>query len=294
MNGDMVTFPGLGLEFEFSRVAFTFFGRNVYWYGIIIACGFLLAVIYAYARCKQFGITGDDIITMLIFAVPISIICARAYYVIFYYSLYNGDFLKMIRISDGGLAIYGGIIGAVATVVVFCRVRKIRTGAFLDLGSLGLLIGQGIGRWGNFANKEAHGGVTDSFLRMGIYENGKLIYVHPTFLYESAWCLLGLLLLHIYTKRGKRNYDGKIFAMYLAWYGFGRFFIEGLRTDSLYLFSTGIRVSQLLAALCVVGAVIYLAINARRPHDPQLMQVNILKNKENAEMMEENNDGDNN
>ena len=175
MNGDMVTFPGLGLEFEFSRVAFTVFGRNIYWYGIIIACGFLLAVIYAYARCKQFGITGDDIITMLIFAVPISIICARAYYVIFYYSLYNGDFLKMIRISDGGLAIYGGIIGAVATVVVFCRVRKIRTGAFLDLGSLGLLIGQGIGRWGNFANKEAHGGVTDSFLRMGIYENGKLI-----------------------------------------------------------------------------------------------------------------------
>jgi len=269
-----ISFPELGLSFNPSRVAFSIGSKAIYWYGIIIAVGFLLAVIYAIKRSEQFGLTQDNIIDMLICAVPSAVVCARLYYCIFRWDLYRDNPISMLYVWEGGLAIYGGVIGAVLAVVIFTKVTKIRTAAMLDVGGLGLMIGQSIGRWGNFINREAHGGLTDSFLRMGLTDGaGATVYVHPTFLYESLWNILGFVILHFYSKR--RRYDGQIFVMYLGWYGLGRMFIEGLRTDSLYLGSTNLRVSQLLAGLCVVFAVFFLFYNkVFREHEPKELYVN--------------------
>lgn len=279
---NIVNFPGLGLSFELNRVAFSIFGHSVYWYGIIIAFGFLLAVFYCYQVAHRFGIDKEAIIDMLFFAVPLSIIGARAYYVIFYLDLYkdpDGSFNwgRAVAIWDGGLAIYGAVIMAVLTVVVFSKVRKINTLAFLDLGSFGLLIGQSIGRWGNFMNVEAYGGVTDVAWRMSaeriantlknkglleseqIYQaimNGEL-GVHPTFLYESLWNALGFVLLCVIAKKWRKT-DGQMFLSYLIWYGLGRAVIEGLRTDSLYFFNTGIRTSQMLGLVSALAALVWL------------------------------------
>ena len=269
-----ISFPELGLSFNPSRVAFSIGSKAIYWYGIIIAVGFLLAVIYAIKRSEQFGLTQDNIIDMLICAVPSAVVCARLYYCIFRWDLYRDNPISMLYVWEGGLAIYGGVIGAVLAVIIFTKVTKIRTAAMLDVGGLGLMIGQSIGRWGNFINREAHGGLTDSFLRMGLTDGaGATVYVHPTFLYESLWNILGFVILHFYSKR--RRYDGQIFVMYLGWYGLGRMFIEGLRTDSLYLGSTNLRVSQLLAGLCVVFAVFFLFYNkVFREHEPEELYVN--------------------
>ena len=279
---NQVTFPGLGLEFELNRVAFPLFGHDVYWYGIIIACGFALAVVYCYCTAYRFGIDRECIFDMLIFAVPLSILGARAYYVIFYLDLFkNADgslnWGRAIAIGDGGLAIYGAVIVAVAVVVVFCRVRKMNTLAFLDMGCYGLLIGQIVGRWGNFMNVEAYGSVTKLPWRMageavakGLWRDGYLdtqaaysavvngeLGVHPTFLYESLWNLVGFALLIVVAHKW-RKVDGQMFLSYMLWYGVGRFFIEGLRTDSLYFFNTGIRTSQMLALVFAVGAAVWL------------------------------------
>lgn len=269
-----ISFPGLGLSFNPSRVAFSIGGKSFYWYGVIIAVGFLLAVVYAARRCKQFGITQDQLIDMLICAVPSAIVCARAYYCLFQWELYRDDPIRVLYIWEGGLAIYGGIIGAVLAVLIYTKVKKIRTAAMLDIGGLGLLIGQSIGRWGNFINREAFGSATDSFFRMGLTDvSGKVIYVHPTFLYESIWNALGLLILHFFSK--KRKYDGQVFVAYLGWYGLGRMFIEGLRTDSLYFFGTNLRISQLVAGLCVIFAVVFLFYNkVFREHDVEDLYVN--------------------
>lgn len=269
-----ISFPALGLSFDPSRVAFSIGGKHFYWYGVIIAVGFLLAVLYAARRCRQFGITQDQLIDMLICAVPSAIVFARAYYCIFQWQLYRDDPIRVLFIWEGGLAIYGGVIGAVLAVLVYTKVRKISTAAMLDIGGLGLLIGQSIGRWGNFINREAFGSTTDSFLRMGLTDiSGATTYVHPTFLYESLWNALGLLLLHFFSK--KRKYDGQVFVAYLGWYGLGRLFIEGLRADSLYFFGTNLRVSQLVAGLCVIFAVVYLFYNkVFREHDPEALYVN--------------------
>lgn len=258
-----ISFPNLGIELNPSPVAFSLFGKDIYWYGVIIATGFILAVIYALARDRQFGLTDDNILDMLFAAVPTAIVCARAYYCLFYWDHYADDPISVLYIWEGGLAIYGGVIGAVAAVLIFCKVKKLPAGPLMDIGGLGLLIGQLIGRWGNFINREAHGAVTDSFLKMGIADKtGTVTYYQPTFLYESVWNLIGFILLHFYSK--KRKFDGEIFALYVAWYGLGRAWIEGLRTDSLYLFGTGIRVSQLLAIASCLGAVGYLVLVYRR------------------------------
>ena len=271
MLSSVITFPNLGISVNPSRVAFTVFGKDVYWYGIIIAVGFILAVVYALRRCGQFGLTEDDILDMLFVTVPAAIICARLYYCIFYWDLYRDNPISILYIWEGGLAIYGGIIGASVAVVVFCKVKKLPVGPMLDIGGLGLLIGQMIGRWGNFINREAHGSVTDSFLKMGLEDAvGNVTYYHPTFLYESLWNLVGFVLLHFYSRR--RKFDGEVFCLYVAWYGLGRAWIEGLRTDSLYLFHTGIRVSQLLAVvsfLVAVGLVAYVRIR-KKPQPGQL------------------------
>ena len=268
-----ISFPGLGLSFNPSRVAFSIGSKDIYWYGIIIAVGFLLAVFYAIRRSEQFGLTQDNIIDMLICAVPLAIICARAYYCVFSWDMYKENPIRVLYIWEGGIAIYGGIIGAVIGLLIYTKIKKVSTGAMLDIGGLGLLIGQSIGRWGNFINREAHGGLTDSFLRMGITDAaGNTVYVHPTFLYESLWNALGLLLLHFYSK--KRKYDGQVFTMYVGWYGLGRVVIEGLRTDSLYVFGTNLRASQLLAGICIVAAGILLFYNKIfKEHDPEELYV---------------------
>ncbi|MBP3313187.1 MAG: prolipoprotein diacylglyceryl transferase [Oscillospiraceae bacterium] len=259
-----ILFPNLGIRVDPNQLVFPGVPvlGNIHWYGLIIGIGLVLAAIYGMKRAKQFGLTDDHILTMLLYAVPISIICARAYYCIFYWELFQDDPITCLYIWDGGIAIYGAIIGAVATVVVYCKVTKISVGAMMDIGALGLLIGQSIGRWGNFFNREAFGEVTDSFLKMGLYDwSGNLNYYHPTFFYESAWNAVGFILLHFYSKH--RKFDGEVFSLYAAWYGIGRFFIEGLRTDSLYLFSTGIRVSQLVGIVsfvCALGFFLYMRL----------------------------------
>lgn len=281
-----ISFPGLGLSFNPSRVAFSIGSKPIYWYGIIIAAGFLLAVYYAMRRADQFGLTQDNIIDMLICAVPLAIIGARAYYCLFSWNLYKDDPIRVLYIWEGGLAIYGGVIGAVIGLFLYTKVKKVKTSALLDIGGLGLLIGQSIGRWGNFMNREAFGAQTDSFLRMGLTDaNGATIYVHPTFLYESVWNAIGLLILHFYSKR--RKFDGQIFLMYLGWYGLGRMFIEGLRTDSLYVGASNLRVSQLLAGICFLAVVIFLVYDKIfREHDPRDLYVNQVAQRKAAEAVE--------
>ena len=287
-----ITFPGLGLTFHIDRVAFTIFGKDIYWYGIIIACGFLVAVAFCTWQSKHYGIKQDDLIDLLFFAVPLSIIGARLYYIIFYFSLFQTevdgqlvpDFGKMIAIWDGGLAIYGGIIAAVITAAVFCKVRKIKFGALADVGCFGLLIGQAVGRWGNFVNQEAFGGPTGLPWRMGLTVGNTYMEVHPTFLYESAWNVVGFFLLW-YAARHWRKFDGQIFLGYIAWYGIGRAIIEGMRTDSLYffglrLFGVPIRTSQVLAAVSALAAIAILVWQFTRKHPPEELYVNQVKAKE--------------
>ena len=273
-----ITFPGLGIEIDPSQ-GFTIPGTQfeIKWYGVIIALGVLLAVLYAMRRAKDFGLTGDDILNMLLVGLPCAIVGASLYYVSFEWARFCGKgiaWYQFLNIREGGLAIYGGVIGASLALILYCGLSKKRRAKMLpsfDIIGLGLLIGQAIGRWGNFFNREAHGGVTDSFLRMGIIENGQLIYVHPTFLYESLWNLIGLALIHFLSK--KRKFDGQVFLYYIIWYGLGRAWIEGLRTDSLYW--GPFRVSQILAAvscLLAVGVLLYVLL-VKRP-DPAKMLVN--------------------
>ena len=275
-----ITFPNLGISVNPSRVAFNVLGKDIYWYGIIIAAGFLLAVIYAMRRAPSFGLTEDNILDMLFVAVPLAIVCARLYYCIFYWDLYRDNPIAILYVWEGGLAIYGGVIGAVIGVAIFCRVKKLPIGPLLDVGCRGLVIGQMIGRWGNFMNREAHGAITDGFFKMGIADAaGNVTYYQPTFLYESVWNLVGFVALHFYSKR--RKFDGEVFLLYLAWYGLGRAWIEGLRTDSLYLFNTGIRVSQLLAALsCVAAIAVLVYVRVVRKPQPEKLYVNRIAQDE--------------
>lgn len=255
-----ISFPLFGDHFVMNPPTyFLVFGRPVYWYAVIIALGFLLAIFYILKRRSDFGLTQDNILDMFIICVPLGIIGARLYYVIFNSADYfgPGKWLNIIKIWEGGLAIYGGVIAATIGLFIYSRRKKIPVAVFFDVGALGLLIGQAIGRWGNFMNREAFGGMTDLPWKMGLTSQSGTIYVHPTFLYESLWNVLGFILIHIFSKK-HRKYDGQIFLLYLAWYGLGRFWIEGLRTDSLYLGSTDIRISQLIAALSFAAAVFIL------------------------------------
>lgn len=272
-----VSFPGLGLTINVKDIAFRVFGWPIHWYGIIIAAGFLLAVMYCSRKADIYGIEQDDIVDLLLYAVPLCIIGARFYYIIFYLDLFRDgegklEFGKMVRIWDGGLAIYGAVIMAIIVALIFCKRRGIRFLSLADLGVFGLLIGQSVGRWGNFVNVEAYGGLTDLPWRMGIYDTVDGVYqymeVHPTFLYESLWNLAGFLLLAFVIAK-HRKFNGQLFWSYLAWYGLGRAWIEGLRTDSLYFFSTGLRVSQILAIVSCLAAVVVLIVQLCRPHDPE-------------------------
>ena len=277
-----IQFPSLGLEMNPPR-GFPLFGFDIRFYGVVIAVGLLLAVMYGLKRSKQFGLKEDDILDGVLGIVPFAIICARLYYCIFSWDSYKAEPLKILYIWEGGLAIYGGVIGAAIGVVVFALIKrkKVRLSAVLDLVAIAFLIGQSIGRWGNFFNREAFGAETDSFLRMGLMNKvtEQYIYVHPTFLYESLWNLVGFIALHFLSKR--RQYDGQIALGYVFWYGLGRTFIEGLRADSLYWGS--FRVSQLLAAISCFAAAIALIALTFKKHDKAKLFVNVVAAREAAE-----------
>ncbi len=270
-NLGTISFPFLGLELDPGRY-FTLGPLTVHYYGAIIALGLLLAVFYGSRRSKEFGIKEDDLMDGVLWVTPFAILCARAYYVAFSWAEYADNPISMLYIWNGGLAIYGGVLGAVAGVIIFCKIKKIKITALLDLVLLGFLIGQSIGRWGNFFNREAFGAETDSLFRMGLTNvvTGVTYYVHPTFLYESLWNALGFVILHFASKY--RRYDGQVALGYAAWYGLGRCFIEGLRQDSLWW--GPFRVSQLLAGISLVTAVSVLAWQSFKPHDPKDLFVN--------------------
>ena len=276
-NYTNISFPSLGLEMNPPK-GFSLFGLDIRFYGIIIALGLLLAVIYGLKRRKQFGLSEDDILDGVLCIVPFAIICARAYYCAFAWDEFAANPIRVLYIWEGGIAIYGGVLGAVIGIIVYCLIKKLKIGAVLDLVLLGFLLGQAIGRWGNFFNREAFGAETDSFLRMGLMNavTGGYTYHHPTFLYESLCNLAGFVLMHFLSKI--RRYDGQIALGYAAWYGLGRAFIEGLRTDSLYWGT--FRVSQVLAAGTCFLAVAALLILAFFPHDRKKMQVCITANRE--------------
>lgn len=270
-----ITFPSIGLTLDPS-IGFSLGSMEIHWYGVIIAIGLLLAVLYGCRRAQKFGLTDNDLIDGVLCIVPFAVLCARAYYCIFEWKTYADNPISVLYVWEGGLAIYGGVIGAAIGIVVFALVKKskVKLTAVLDITSLGFLIGQSIGRWGNFINREAYGAETESFLRMGLVNKvtGAVKYYHPTFLYESVWNIVGFVLLHFLSK--KRKYDGQIALGYVAWYGLGRAMIEGLRTDSLYL--GPIRVSQLLAAVSCVAAVIVLIVMSFKKHDPDKLFVNVV------------------
>lgn len=278
MSEAAISFPILGEGFSLDfKPYFTIFGWDFHWYGIIIAIGFLLAVIYALKRAPRFGLNEDNIIDLMIYSVPVAIVGARLYYVVFYEWSFEGslwaNLWRIIKIWEGGLAIYGGIIFAFFGALFFARSKKVKFGAVADIAALGLLIGQAVGRWGNFINREAYGYRTNVPWKMGLTNQYGTFYYHPTFLYESLWNILGFVLLHFYSK--KRKFDGEVFVMYLGWYGLGRIYIESLRQDSLFLFGTGLRVSQVVALICIILSVVTLAYNRiGRTHEPEELWVN--------------------
>lgn len=278
---NIISFPGLGIgEFELDPVAFRIplpwtDGKShpIMWYGIIITLAMIIGFAVAHRKSKYEDVKSDDIFDLAIFLIIFSMVGARLYYVLMKLEDFD-SFYEVIAVWNGGLAIYGGVIAGIITIFVFSRLKKISTAKLLDLAAPGLIIGQSIGRWGNFCNAEAHGTVTELPWRMGIIKDGigTMQYYHPTFLYESLWNLLGFILIMCFYK--KKKYNGQVALWYLVWYGIGRFFIEGLRTDSLYLlksvFGETIRVSQMVAALCAIGGIIALAVLGKRAKQARL------------------------
>ncbi len=264
----MIGFPGLGIDsFQMNPIVFSVGGFSLHWYGLIIAIGFLLAVVYCLKKSKNFGITQDEFIDMLIYAVPMAIIGARLYYVIFSWSEFKNNFGNIIRIWDGGLAIYGAVIMAVITCCVFCWVRRIKPTAMLDLGAGGLLIGQAIGRLGNFVNVEVYGGETTLPWRMTV--GNSPVGHHPLFFYELLWNLVGFLLINMLSKR--RKFNGELILVYCAWYGIGRGVLEGMR-ESTYILKIAdtIAVSQLVGFLTGIFAIVLIFYNfIFKSHNPE-------------------------
>lgn len=282
-----------GIDITLKPIAFSLslFGRqwDVYWYGILIALGFLLAIVYGWTNAKRFDIDKDKMLDVVLVAAPVAIFCARLYYVIF-------DGVKCESIADffgfgnnsgvAGIAIYGAVIGAFLSGGLMCKLKKIKIADMFDLASLGFLIGQGIGRWGNFVNQEAYGSFTNSSFwgmesNKTIAEMGEGL-VHPCFLYESIWCILGFFIIHKLSK--KRKFSGEVFLMYCAWYGFGRGFIEILRTDSLMW--GNIKISCLLAFLLCAASVTAIIV-IRNKMKPEKEYVSVF-----SENLEEENETD--
>ncbi len=270
-----VAFPGLGIgEFQLNKIAFTLFGKlEVRWYGLIITTGIILAVLYCAYRSAECGVTKDDLLDMALYTVIFGVLGARLYYVLMTIGTHSyKSIIDVFAIWEGGLAIYGGVIAGASTICIYCYLKKIRILSALDMAAPAVMIGQFMGRWGNFFNGEAYGyEVPESsplyFLRMGLTPNinssVRMDYFHPTFLYESVWNIIGFLIINALFR--KRKFDGQVALMYFTWYGFGRMWIEGLRTDSLYL---GVfRVSQVIGFVCFIlcGTLLVLGlVRARR------------------------------
>lgn len=275
-----ISFPGLFGDWSINPdPKLIDIGNGIYWYGVMICLGVILALLFCAKQAPRYGIKEDDIYEFVIWVLPFSLVGARIYYVIFYMDLYRNaegglDWARAVAIWDGGAAIYGAIIAAVIVLIVFAKLKKLSIGALMDVGVMGLFIGQAVGRWGNFFNREAFGTATDLPWRMRLWLTPTLsVDVHPTFLYESLWNLAGLLIVWLILSR-LRSFDGENACFYFGWYAFGRFWIEGLRTDSLYLFGwtiggEPIRVSQALSLVIFVTAVAVLVIRRSRHPDPE-------------------------
>ena len=296
---NLVQFPGLGLSFEINRVALSIGGFNIYWYGVCIAFGICLALVFAFRHSIEFGVDPDSMVDVILIGIVLGIVSARAYYVAMAPFKYESIW-EMIAIRDGGLAIYGGIIGGFLFGGLACKRRGVPVLPMFDLTAMGFLLGQGCGRWGNFFNQEAFG--CNTTLPWGMFSEATEEYlmgstvtvpkgvtidpampVHPTFLYESIWCFVGLALLAAYIK--KRKFNGDIALRYLVWYGAGRFWIEALRTDSLLLVpSLGLRASQLVAAAAVVGGVA-LEIFLTRKYKSKPLMVTLALTAENRSLL---------
>ena len=251
-----ITFPGLNLEFNISKVLFKIFGIEIYWYAILIVSAICMALIIFKKRDSLYRIKFSDILDLSIYLIPISIISARLYYIIFNLGYYLQNPLEIFNMRSGGIAIYGAVIGGIITCFVFCKKREIKILDLLDFIAPGLVLGQAIGRWGNFVNVEAYGSVTNSLFRMGIIENGTYMEVHPTFFYESSACFVIFIILLI--MKDKRKFNGQIVFTYLGLYSFQRLFIEGLRVDSLMI--GNIRISQILSVIIFVMSITVYAL----------------------------------
>lgn len=249
-------------------VAFEIFGFDIMWYGVLIGSGIVLAFILAYFNAKKKGLSFDNLIDMFLIAFPCAIIGARAYYVIFEWNNYKDNLFDIFNIRQGGLAIHGGLIGAFLAAFIYTRVKKINFLAYADLVAPSIILAQGIGRWGNFMNSEAHGGPVSkefisnfpTFIQRGMFINGQ--YYHPTFLYESIWDILICIVLVVILYKVKRGYEGVVISSYMILYSLGRFFIEGLRTDSLMFL--GLRVAQLISLAGIILGVIFIIIIVRK------------------------------
>ena len=285
----VISFPGLGISYLNPPAFFSVFGHRIYFYGVLFALGFTLGILYCARRSKDFGLKSDDFYDMVILLIPLSILCARIYYVLFRLDDFIGrPLIAYFAVWEGGIAIYGGIIGGILAIWLVTRRKKLPFLAMLDLTVFGVLIGQIIGRWGNFMNREAFGAQTEIFCRMGLTDpSGHTIYVHPTFLYESLWNLALFIGLWLWVRKGKRKYDGQMSLLYLFFYGLGRAWIEGLRTDSLYIGHTGIRVSQALSLVLVLCAGVLLLWQRRRQHPAEKLWVNQVKAAEEAKQNKE-------
>ncbi len=277
-----IEFPNIGIHLDSVGNHITIFGFDIAYYGMIIGAGILAGIFIAAWEAKRTGQKPDDYYDLAIYAVIFSIIGARIYYVVFSWDMYKDNLLSIFNIRQGGLAIYGGVIAAVITVTVFAKIKHLSAPLLMDTAGLGLVAGQMIGRWGNFFNREAFGEYTDWLLAMRLpvdavrgsditglmrehmetVEGVSYIQVHPTFLYESLWCLLIFILMLLY--RRHKKFDGEVFLLYLAGYGFGRFWIERLRTDQLLLPGIGFPVSQLLAGVLVLLSVALIFFNRRK------------------------------
>ena len=262
MQNAVISFPMLGSGFTFDPpVSFQLFGLRIYYYGIIIAVALLIGVYYDFKRSRDFGLTEDNILDLVIIAVPLAIIGARILFVVTNPDQFfaPGKWADIPKIWQGGLAIYGGLVLAVIGIYIYSRVKKISLGALLDGVSLGLMLGQVIGRWGNFINRELYGTETDVFCRMGLTLDGKTSYVHPVFIYESLWNFVGFLILHYISKK-YRKFNGQMFLMYIAWYGLGRTFIDGLRIDVVKILGGSIGAYQLIALITFFAASVILVL----------------------------------
>lgn len=242
-----------------NSVAFTVFGLDIKWYGVIIASAFVIGVILSILECRRIGFKEDTLIDFLLIIIPVSIICARLYFVIFEWKYYANDPIQILNFRAGGLAIHGGLFGALLAGMIFCKIRKVKFLQIIDIIAPAVALGQAMGRWGNFINQEAHGGPTN--LPWGIMIDG--VKVHPTFLYESLGDFLIFLIL-IWFRKNKRKNEGEVLALYFILYSTLRFFVEGLRTDSLYFFGTVLRTAQVVSVgLVVVGILLFVVLRMK-------------------------------